>query len=72
MSGQLYDGIRDDGPSDGANHVSDLPQIVDLSEGSPKGLGSEVLDHRQRSAPCFDIMRLEHVSSLLARSARSQ
>ena len=60
IAGQLYDGIRYEGSCGSANHVSGLPQLVDLSKGSLKGVGTEVLDHRQRSAPSFDVVHVNH------------
>jgi hypothetical protein len=60
ISGQLYDGICYDSPSGGANHVSGLPQLVDLSKGSLKSVGTVVLDHRQRGPPGFDVVHMEH------------
>jgi hypothetical protein len=50
ISGQLYDGICDESPSGNANHVSGLPQLVDLSEGLPKSVGTVLLEHRQRGS----------------------
>ena len=64
IAGQLYDGIRCEGPSGSANHVSGLPQLVDLSKGSLKSVGTVLLDHRQRGAPGFDVVHVEHYASL--------
>src|SRR6478672_2472124 len=60
IAGQLYDGIRYEGPNGSANHVSGLPQLIDLSKGSLKGVGTEVLDHRQRGPQGFDVVQMEH------------
>jgi hypothetical protein len=60
ISGQLYDGIRYESPSGSPNHVSDLPQLVDLSKGSQKSVGTVVLHHRQRGPQGFDVVHMEH------------
>jgi hypothetical protein len=60
LPNQLYDVVRYEGPGDGANHVSGAPQLVDLSKGSPKRVRTVVLDHRQRGAYCFEVVRMEH------------
>jgi hypothetical protein len=64
LSGQLYDGIRYQGPSLGTNHVPDRPELVNSREGSLKSMGAEVVHHRQAGAPCFDIMQMEHYLQL--------
>ena len=50
LSNQLYDVVRYEGPSSRANHVTSIPQLVDLSKGSLKRVGTIALDHRQRGA----------------------
>jgi hypothetical protein len=58
ISGQLHDGIRYDGPSGSADHVSGLPEFVDMSEGSLKSVRAVVLDHPLCGAQSFDIVHL--------------
>jgi hypothetical protein len=60
ISGQLYDSIRYESPSGSPNHVSCLPQLVDLSKGSLKCVGTVVLDHSQRGPQGFDVVHMEH------------
>ena len=50
LSNQLYDVVRYEGPNSRANHVTSVPQLVDLSKGSLKRVRTVVLDHRQRGA----------------------
>jgi hypothetical protein len=38
ISAQLRDGIRYEGPSNDANHISGRPQVVDMSKGSLKSV----------------------------------
>jgi hypothetical protein len=64
ISAQLRDGIRYEGPSNDANHISARPQVVDMSKGSLKSVGAIVLDHPQRGAPSIDVVHMEHIPSL--------
>ena len=64
IAGQLYDGICYESPSRKADHVSGLSQLVDLSEGLPKSVGTVLLDHRQRGSQGFDVLHMEHSASL--------